>query len=649
MAGRRIASFRLGEFLLEPEEHRLTFKGEEIRLRPKNFDVLLLLVTRQGHLVSKEELLTAAWPDSCVTEGTLRQSIWEIREALGDHEKHQRIIKTVPKVGYKFVGDVRETERGISSHGSWIWKVLFASAIGVLLLAAPWLWRSAPQPGSEVPSIAVLPFRNLSPSPEDAYFSIGMTEEIIAHLLKIENLRVVSLTSVMRYKDTDLPLRKIAEELGVSTILEGSARQADGQVRITAQLIDSESDEHLWGETYEREFSGIFAIQSDVAYRITTALNAKLTSAEENEIEARPTDHPGAYNLYLRGRFLRYESEGDTDKVLEAVRCFEDSIGLDPGYALAYAGLAECHFLLRTPWRGYPDEERSRMTAKAEEAARRALELDARLPEAHLAWALIQAYWHFDWMGAEQSFRHAMALGPRHWNVSWEYGLLLTRLGRFEEAVGQFERALSFDPTSLRVLGYMLPQVYVRTGNTDQAIAVAEKLITLYPGKADGYMQLAKTLIYRADYDQAMIQLRKVKDEFGETSEFFLSVYFSYYGYLQALMGHTDEAHHCISKLEELQPQLGLGVKIARVYLGLGNRDEVFRWLEKEYALWTRFGDDQMPWGILHLNIDPEWEMIRNDDRFADLLQRINLPPKGVKRAGVWKAGTSRLERNSLN
>jgi TolB-like protein/Tfp pilus assembly protein PilF len=403
-----------------------------------------------------------------------------------------------------------ETQRS----SRWFWLATVPVVLLVVLLGI--YWSNLSQSESEGPtpqlaltaedwkSIAVLPFDNLSPNRDDEYFSDGMTEEIIATLTKIGGLKVISRTSVMRYKDSEKGLREIAKELGVATILEGSARQAEGRVRITAQLIDARADEPLWAETYERELEGIFAIQSDVALQIAGALKAELSPAEKNQIEKKPTENVQAYDLFLMGRHFR-NIESPSENLKRAVDYYEQAIREDPDFAEAYAGLAEAIFLL-----AYYEPGGEWTGDRAEAELQRALQLDESIAAAHVMKGTFSWAYHIDFAGAVREYERAIELDPTLVNAHREYGLFLFRqCGILDEALLKLQEALRQDPLSPLINDH-LHEFYMASGEIEEAIEAGRKVVELAPGPAWGYLNSGHLHLLFGGYEEAELKAQKV-------------------------------------------------------------------------------------------------------------------------------------------
>jgi TolB-like protein/Tfp pilus assembly protein PilF len=449
-------------------------------------------------------------------------------------------------------------------------------------------------------SVAVLPFANMSADPANEYFSDGITDDIITQLAKIADLTVISRTSVMQYKGTEKNVREIAEELGVTAILEGGVQRFGERVRINAQLINARSDAHLWAETYDRELTDVFTIQSDVAQRIATELQSTLTSVERERIQARPTGNVDAYDLYVQGRFLWNQRSGQG--MLQAIDLFERAIELDSLYALAYAGLADTHTTLYSwAWISWEDA-----SPWIDRASRRALELDPQLGEAHATRALFLEQ-QFDWVGAEFGFVRALELAPGYATGHHWYGLMLAKLGRFDEALAEIRRAAQLDPLSWIIstnLGwtYYFARDYKRA--IDQLVRTVERQpdVSTYP-----WLLLSEAYTQVGSYPEAIAAAhRAVELNPHATIQIRLA-----YAYQKA--GQTAEAQRILDEhLENGDP-----TRVALVYAAAGDTERAFESLERAF-------DERSPF-LYELKVDPRYDPIRSDPRFAELLRRLGL------------------------
>jgi TolB-like protein/Flp pilus assembly protein TadD len=465
---------------------------------------------------------------------------------------------------------------------------------------------SAPALEDPRPSVAVLPFANLSADPENEYFSDGITFDIINHLGKITDLKVISRTSVMRFRATEKPLREIGGELGVTTIVEGEVQRVGDRVRISAQLVDARTDEHLWAEQYDRELIDVFAIQSDVAQRVAAALRATLSSTEKKRIETRPTGNFEAYTLYLRGRYFWDRRPGGLTKALDY---FEKALDIDPKYALAHAGVADCFMPLG--FFGYLPPREAWPKAKA--AAMRALELDGDLAEAHASLGYAKVCYDWDPLAAEKDFKQAIELNPGYAPAYYWYALVFVVLERFEEAVVQHERALEVDPLSVFAnaqFGWTL----VGTRQFGRAREQLQRTLELDPDLALAHWLLGWGYGMEGGFEDSIRHLQKAC-ELSEGSPWFMA----HLGWAYGASGRAEEARAVLSDLRERRSkQFVPSLHFAVVHMGLGETGEALDWLERAYEerdMWMAF-----------LKLDAKFDPLRTEPRFTALLEKVAGP-----------------------
>jgi serine/threonine protein kinase/Tfp pilus assembly protein PilF len=456
-------------------------------------------------------------------------------------------------------------------------------------------------------SIAVLPFKNMSDSKEDEYFSDGLTEDVIAQLSKIRGIeKVIARTSVMRYKQSDKRIRDIARELDVANVLEGSVRRAGNQVRIVAQLIDAQSEGHLWADTYDKEMTQIFAIQSDVAQRIASALQARLSPSERGRIEKKQTENTEAYQLYLKGRF--HWNKRMVDDVRMAVDYFTQAIEKDSSFALAYAGLAQTYVLF-PQFFGLPTKD---YYPKAEAAARKALELDDNLAEAHSALGLIAYFYTWNWSSAEMEFRKAIALNPNYPTAHHWHCLMLNSMGRLDEALNEIKRAEELDPLS-PIMTTNVGWVLFFKGRHDEAIEECEKALALDQNFVLAHFVLGNVYCQKGTFATAIAEYQRVRMLVG-----YSPLGLGGLGYTYA---RSDSIHEARKTLEELlaykEQNYLVSYEIALVYNGLMERDTALAWLEQAFEERNRF--------VVDMNIDPALQNLRSFPRFKSLLQKMRL------------------------
>jgi TolB-like protein/Tfp pilus assembly protein PilF len=458
-------------------------------------------------------------------------------------------------------------------------------------------------------SIAVLPFDNLSGDPQNAYFSEGVQDEILTRLAKIAELKVISRTSTQRFKSAPNDLRQIAQQLGVSNILEGSVQKANDQVRVNVQLINALTDAHLWADTYDRKLNDIFAVETDIAKTIADTLQAKLTGSEKIAITTKPTENPEAHELYLKGRYFWNRRTGAN--LQKAADYFQQAIGKDSRYALAFSGLADCHVLLPA-YAELGSNPRDELP-KALEAARRAVELDDTLCEAHTSLARVLAS-DLQLAAASPEFKRALELNPNYATAHQWFGEYLQSQGHLEEGLAELKRAQELDPLSLIInslLGFGLDTV----GKSDEAIAQLHKTIEIDPNFGNAHGQLGNVLEHRGELKEAIAEYEKCVNSRGSDPIDLADLAAAY-----SLDGRTTEAQQLWGKLKSLsERQYVPAYSMAVVQLAFGNKDEAIRLLEKSYEDRAPFDSADLGWILVDHRLDP----LRSDPRFKKLITRI--------------------------
>ena len=492
-----------------------------------------------------------------------------------------------------------------SAKGAWIYVVIIASAISVGLF---FLGRYISfQQDAELPvkSIAVLPFENLSRDPDNAYFTEGIQEEILTRLAKIADLKVISRTSTQRFKSSPDNLPQIAKQLGVANILQGSVQKAADRVRVTVQLINATSDAHLWAESYDRKLIDIFAVESDIARTIADTLKAKLTGAEEQAIARRPTEVPEAYELYLKGRFFWNKRTGAD--LHTAIQYFNQAIAKDPRYALAYAGLADAYVLLPP----YGAASSSDSFPRAEAAAKKALELDDALAEAHTSLGNILLFYDLDFGGSSREFERAIALNPNYATAHHWYGLgPAMSLGEFDRAIAELRRAQQLDPLSL-IINADLGVVLLLARRYDEAIAQLRKTIEMDPRFYYAHWNLGEALELKGQLHEALAEYKKA----AELNDDPLVLGLLAQAY--AKLGQRDEALKMLDELQQLAKRRYVAnYSFALVHIALGEKDKAIDYLEHAYR--DRGGPE-----ISGIKVDPMLDPLRGDPRFEALVQKV--------------------------
>jgi adenylate cyclase len=478
----------------------------------------------------------------------------------------------------------------------------------VFKVSLPWNRQSENESQSAPRTrIAILPFSNISPDQSDEYFADGMTEELINTISHNHQLKVIARTTVGRYKGSTKSVSEIAKEIGVGSILEGSVRKAGNKIRVTAQLIDATTEDHMWSDNYDRQLDDVFAIQSEIANSVSEALMAKLVPEERKSIDKKATKSSAAYVRYLRGRtLLRDRTESG---MREAKKLFEGAIADDRNYAEAYAGLADAYFLLGN----YFFIPRAESLKGMKEALDMALSLDDGLAEAHntLAEYLVTEY---KFAEAEEEYRRAIALNPNHALAHHWYGIALMELGRFDEALEETRVAEELDPLS-PALAANMAFLYVRIGEEEKLSKNLQKLRELDPASRLIHWTMALVTEYKGDFEGAAVHMEEDM-KLNPASDAHASVLGYYYGRL----GKREKAAGILERLNRLpQGTFGKQFNLALVYLGLDDRDEMFRLLD------LAFNDRSVVFRALrYANID---QSIRQDPRYISLFERANLRP----------------------
>jgi serine/threonine protein kinase/tetratricopeptide (TPR) repeat protein len=489
------------------------------------------------------------------------------------------------------------------------WHMIGIAVPGMLILAAlvyVFLFRSPTVVAPEIKSLAVLPLENLSRDPEQEYFAQGMTDELITSLAKISALRVISRTSVMRYKGTHKPLPEIARELNVDGVIEGSILQSGDRVRITAKLIQAKTDRHLWAKSYERDQRDVLALQDDVARAIANEIKVKLTPQEQARLTSACPVNPEAHEAYLKGR---YEWNTRTEEGLKkSLRYFEQGLAVEPSYAAAYSGLADSYMILWNNGFLGPDE----CIPKARAAALKAIEIDDNLAEAHTSLAYLMGNYDWNWIASEREFRRAIELSPSYANAHHWYALQLASMGRHEEAIEEIKKARQLDPLSPRINANVGGNLY-QARQYDQALEELNKALELNPNDTVTHSLLGLAYLQKGKKQEAIAELLRANQLIGNkggTPLVLAQVY--------AFAGERDQARKMLEKLEtQAKRRYVSPSQIGLIYAALGERQQAFAWLERAY--------EQRDSLLLVLKVDARFDPLRSDPRFQDLLRRVGL------------------------
>jgi TolB-like protein/DNA-binding winged helix-turn-helix (wHTH) protein/Tfp pilus assembly protein PilF len=614
--------------------------GIKIKLHHQPFRVLTVLLEHPGEVVTREELKSKLWPfDTFVDfDVGLNSAVKKLRDALGDSTEIPRYVETLPRRGYRFIGSLGDASSSRGEHAPGVpgrvvveqsaaasegvvtevpavsgasrrWALWTTAGIlaGLLVLLVGFdvgSWREKLLPRAtpiHIRSIAVLPLENLSGDPAQEYFTDGMTDALVTELAQISSLRVISRTSVMRYKGTRKPLPDIAKELNVDGIVEGSVVQSAERVRVNAQLIEAATDRHLWASMYERSPGDVVILQSEVARAITSAIQVQLTPQEEAQLtRVQPVD-PQAYEAYLRGRYF-WNKRTDA-AVRKSIDYFQQAIQRDPNYALAYAGMAEAYIVRDDV---SPEEQFS----KAKATAKMALQMDDSLAEAHNAMAMSLFFYDWDWPGAEREFKRALALNPNYAQAHQWYGQYLRAMGWQNSAMAEIKRAQELDPLGL-VIGGGSGQYGTQY---DLMIESNRRKLELDPDFAGAHLGLGRAFALKGMYQDAVAEIQKGVNLSGGAP-----AYLGHLGYTYGVWGKRNEARKILLQLNQLSKRRYVSpYAIALVYVGLDEKDLAFDWLQKAVT------DRSIPPATLRM--EEELASLRSDPRYALLVSQVGLP-----------------------
>jgi TolB-like protein/tetratricopeptide (TPR) repeat protein len=576
-------------------------------------------------VVTREELQNQNWPPDTFVDfdNSLNTAINKLREALGDSADNPRFIETLPRRGYRFLAPVTgldgvDTARIQNDQGrtkprpvlGWIIALISVALLGVSLFSMNVLRVRGRLSGrgqvSQIQSLAVLPLTNLSGDPAQEYFSDGMTDALITDLAQLGSVKVISRTSAMRYKKTDKPLPEIARELSVDGIVEGTVQRSGDRVRITAQLIHGLSDKHLWANTYERDLRDVLALQDEVARAIAAEIKLKVVQPEQVRLATRHVVRPQAYELYLRG--LVYSRREGLESKRTSMDYFNRAIQIDPEWAEPNAQIARSYEWIASAC-GHPESY-----PKAEAAALTAIRLDDSLAEAHAALGYALFSYDWDWSGAESELQRALSLNPNYSEAHLSYSQLLMAAGRTSRAVAEVRRAEELDPlqTALRA---NVGMVYSCIGRHEEAIEQLRNTTELNPDYDVGYSALGIAYLRKAMYPEAIANLEKALAMDKDDPDVVLDVVDLAYAYAAA--GRKNEARKMLSELEQ-QEAKGRSLELYPIYFALGEKERALAWMEEAYKKKSE--------SLLYLRCWPEFDRMRADPRFADLVRRVGIP-----------------------
>ena len=633
-------NFSFGPYELRTETRELYKFGVKLKLRPQPFKVLELLLDRSGDVVSREEIRQKLWKDGTFvdSEHGLNTAIKELRAVLNDSAVEPEFIQTIPRVGYRLLVPVTyqspETEIpvGIDPAASnevanagpdvaplaplprrqnllWVaLPVIVLAMVGFFVLRR----QASPPPVVQItrPTIAVLPFENLTGDPTQDYFTDGLTEEMIFQVggLDPQHLGVIARTSVMRYKNSNESTAAIGQDLGVEYLLEGSVRRDATRMRVSTQLIRVKDQTNIWSREYDRENKDLLALQSEIAREIAEGIDVGLNSSSPPKTSAAPMtpDSYEAYDLYLRGLF--FWNKRSPAGFRQAISYFQQSVQRDPTSARAYAALADS-YTLTSGYAGLPPGD---LIEKARTAAKRAVELDPASAEAHTAVALIDQDCDWDWKSAESEYQRAIELNPNYATAHHWYGEYLGLVGRFDDARSEFEKARHLDPLSLIVATDYGVMLYYRR-DFDAAIQQFQSVMDMDPSFPRAGI-LEHAYLQKRMNTEVLADLRREETVIDDSPWRWAND-----AYLNGRIGRRAEARKCLGRLMQINDRQPVDpIVLANAYLGLNENDLAAASVEKAAA--------EHSISITSVKVNPLYDPIRTDPRFQGVLRKMNFP-----------------------
>jgi TolB-like protein/DNA-binding winged helix-turn-helix (wHTH) protein/Tfp pilus assembly protein PilF len=624
------AVFQFSDFALDPRRFELR-RGERIlKLEKIPMELLILLVEREGELVSRHEIVDRLWgPDTFLdSDRSINTAVSKLRLVLRDDSERPRYIQTVVGKGYRFIADISQVQTPEATPGpeaataaaaedvpappaarQLVRRRLGLLVTGFSLLIAAlaggyYAFRS--QPVQSPKTLAVLPFEPLNQSDRDEYLELGMADALITKLSRSGRLIVRPTSAIRKYMDANSDPLEAGRALQVEAVLDGSIQRFGDRLRVSIRLLRVRDGASLWSESYDTKFTDVFQVQDSVSERVGDALALQLSGLEKASLRKRDTTNPLAYELYMRGIF--FWNKRTEDGLRKAVSYFEQAIALDPNYALAYAGLVAA--LNPMGYRGYasPQEIHPRMRT----AATRAVTLDPTLPEAHVALAATLAFHEWNWAEGEKEFQRALELNPNLSLAHYWYGILLEMVGRYDEALKQRQRAQELDPITPIIISGLGDTEFL-LGDNERALAQFHKALELDNSLDHSRVEIGQVYEQRGDYERAISEYRLAL-QYSPGSRFAKAAL----GHALARAGFTVETKQILSELEEPSASgYASPFHVAIVYEGLGDHETALNYLDRAY--------DQRESALAGIMITPQFQTLHTHPRFQKLLQKMGL------------------------
>jgi TolB-like protein/DNA-binding winged helix-turn-helix (wHTH) protein len=648
--------YHLGEYELDPSAYSLSRASTPVPVSRKRFEVLLYLVKERHRVVTRHELVERFWDGLEVYEENLTKCISELRKALDDQHKPHHCIETIPAVGYRYIGSVEErlpppeslsAEKESADAAALVVPEvaqksspdpLVLEAENVLVVGSPsavrprpkvfiltllafialtavavsvyrFKWPSNTATAGGIHSLAILPFKPISEQNRDEFLELGMADALITKLSNITQVSVVPTGLVRKYSSLTQDPIAAGNELKVDSVLEGSVQKLQQRIRVTVRLVRVSDRSFLWAETFDEQFADIFSLQDSISERVVPALSVRLSTPEKQQISKRYTDNSEAYQLYQKGRY--FWNKRTEDALVKSIGFLEQATKVDPHYATAYAGLADA-YISAGNFNLLPPEE---VYSKAKYAARKAIEIDNNLAEAHAALAFSMILFDWDWTNAELEFRKAITLSPNYGPAHQWYAVSLVSTRRFDEAIAEANVAQHVDPVSL-FINAGAGWVSFLARDYDRTIAECTKTLEMDSRFAPAHLYRGMAYEEKGMFDKAIADLESASDSEGGSS------FSGALGHAYAVAGRKAEARMILRDLKQSSARPYFPpYQLALIHVGLGEKEEALNLLEKAY-------EERYPW-LMHLAVEPRWDPLRSEPRFKALISRIGLGSPG--------------------
>jgi DNA-binding winged helix-turn-helix (wHTH) protein/TolB-like protein/Flp pilus assembly protein TadD len=633
-------------FIIDPTRRVLLRDGEPIQLNAKAFDLLLALVESRGRELGKEELMQRVWANQIVEDANLTVTMANLRKALGETAKAHRFIVTIPGKGYRFVAEIADrdprqafivesttegqvtveeevigdedqeklidvrpallTSRTNGRH--WLAGVIAFAVIAICIAGYfVWLRRGTATAPSKIKSIAVLPFKPLVANTGDESLELGMADTLIARLSNIREITVRPISSVRRYSSLEQDPIAAGREQRVDAVLDGQIQKAGEKVRVTVLLVRIADGALLWSSQFDEKMTDIFAVQDSISDRVASTLAVTLTNEEQRGISKRYTSDTEAYQLYLKGRYQL--NRLTDDGFIKGRDFFQQAIDKDPNYALAYAGLADSYNRLG----GFEALASKEVFPKARDAANKALKLDESLAEAHSELATVYFGYDWDFSAAAREFQRAIELNASYSDGHQMNGYYLAAMGRFDDALAEMKRALELDPLSLEKTTGIGEILYLQR-RYDEAINQYRKALEIDSNSGFTHWALGRPLLAQGKFNEAIAEFQKSIPLSGESPDERAELARAY-----ALAGRRREALKIVEELKVLSERKHVAPTVtASIYAALGDKEQAFAFLNKAF--------EERDTLLTILKVEPMFDPLRSDPRFAELVRRVGLP-----------------------